>query len=223
MEKQRKIQIVLVADGYTDEPWDGCFSSDSTVKQENGVDLQVRNLRIGDKVQVMTQDGKIGFSEVMMFADYKPSVPHVSHILIETEKPAKRLTLTPSHLIFTSNSMGTYLTAKQARSVSPGEFVLASLDGELVPSRVRRVSAVKLTGMVAPVTLEGNIIVDGVLSSCYAMINDHQVAHMAFGPLRLVHNYALTAWSTDRIQHGMHWYPQFLMKINRALGILELS
>ena len=195
------------------------------MKLENGADLQVRNLKIGDRVQVMTQDGAIGYSEVIVFADYKPDIPMTSHILIETEKPEKKITLTPSHLIFTSNSSGTQLTAKQALRVSSGEFVLVSLDGKLVPSRVTRVSVVKLTGMVAPVTMEGNIIVDGVLSSCYAMINDHGIAHLAFGPLRLLRNYASKVWNTDLtvIQQGMHWYPQLLIKINRALGLCALS
>ena len=193
------------------------------MKLENGTDLQVRNLKIGNKVQVMTQDGKIGYSEVMVFADYKPDIPNASHILIETEKPEKKIALTPSHLIFTSNSSGTQFTAKQALTVSPGEFVLVSLDGELIPSQVTRVSVVRLTGMVAPVTMEGNIIVDGVLSSCYAMINDHELAHLAFGPLRLVRKYTSNMTDLAVIQQGMHWYSQLLITINRALGLYALS
>ncbi|KAL9967466.1 hypothetical protein ACROYT_G025688 [Oculina patagonica] len=224
-ESRSHIHASVREDGFSKEPWDGCFSSDSTVKLENGVDLQVRNLRVGDLVQVMTQEGTIGLSEVAMFADYKPDIPHASHVLIETEKPAKQITLTPSHLIFTSNSTGMQLQSKHAGKVLPGEFLLVSLDGALVPSQVKRVSLVKRTGMVAPVTMEGNIIVDGVLSSCYAMITDHKIAHMVFGPLRLVHNYGSNLWNTDRlsVQQGKHWYPELLMTINKALGLFELS
>ncbi|KAJ7371299.1 hypothetical protein OS493_026943 [Desmophyllum pertusum] len=223
-ESRSHIHASVREDGYSDEPWEGCFSSDSTVKLQKGVDLQVRNLQIGDMVQVMTQEGQIGYSEVVMFADYKPDIPHASHVLIETGTPSKQITLTSSHLIFTSNSTGTRLYSKQAGNVWPGEFLLVSSHGELVPSRVKRVSLVKRTGMVAPVTMHGNIIVDGVLSSCYAMITDHEVAHMVFGPLRIVHNYASSLWSTDwTVQQGMHWYPRILMKINQALGLFELS
>lgn len=214
-----------VSDGFSDKPWDGCFSSDSTVKLQNGVDLQVRNLKVGDFVQVMTQQGKTGFSEVVMFADYKPEIPNALHVLIETKKPAKKITLTPSHLIFTSNSTGTRLHSKHAGSVLPGDFLLVSSGDGLVPSQVKRVSLVKRTGMVAPVTMEGNVIVDGVLSSCYAMITDHEIAHMVFGPLRLLHNYTPSSWSTGRmnVQQGMHWYPEFLMTVNKALGLVKLS
>ena len=219
------IFFVSVLDGFSDKPWDGCFSSDSTVKLQNGVDLKVRNLKVGDFVQVMTRQGKIGFSEVVMFADYKPDIPHALHVLIETKEPAKRLTITPSHLIFTSNSTGTQLHSKHAGSVMPGDFLLVSADGELVPSQVKRVSLVKRTGMVAPVTMEGNVIVDDVLSSCYAMISNHEIAHMVFGPLRLVHNYAPSLWNTGGlyVQQGLHWYPELLMTINRAFGLVKLS
>ena len=89
-------------DGYAEGAWDGCFSADSTVKLDSDVDLQLRDLEIGDKVQVMSREGKIGFSEVMIFAVYKPNVTKVPYILTETEKPSKKLSRTSSHLIFTS-------------------------------------------------------------------------------------------------------------------------
>ena len=38
-------------------------------------------------------------------------------------------------------------------------------------------------GAFTPVTVEGNVIVDGVLASCYASV-DHDSAHIAMAPLR---------------------------------------
>ena len=37
-------------------------------------------------------------------------------------------------------------------------------------------------GAFTPVTIEGNILVDGVLASCYAGVN-HDLAHIAMKPL----------------------------------------
>lgn len=224
-QKRTHIHASVREDGYKDDAWNGCFSSESTVKMENGADLPVRNLQIGDIVQVMTEEGKIGYSEVVLFADYKPDIPRASHVLIETENPAKQITLTPSHLIFTtSNSSESRLKSKQAGKVLPGEFLQVSTQGTLVSSLVRKVSIVKRTGMVAPVTMQGNVIVDGVLCSCYAMITDHEIAHMVFSPLRLARSFAWNLWSMDiSIQEGMHWYPGLLMQINTALGLYELS
>ena len=73
----------------------------------------------------------------------------------------------------------------------PGEIVLVSNGSELVSSLVRSVSLVERTGMIAPVTIQGNLIVNEVLSSCYAKIMDHDVAHMAFAPLKLAHTCAV--------------------------------
>ena len=40
-----------------------------------------------------------------------------------------------------------------------------------------------LTGAFTPVTMEGNIVVDGVLASCYAVV-DHDLAHIGMTPMR---------------------------------------
>lgn len=197
------------------------------MRLENGAVLRVDRLKISDRVQVMMQDGTIGYSEVIMFADYLPNIPKVSHILIETENPVRKVTMTPSHIIFTrGDSLGSKLIAKQASMVSAGEFLLISIDAKrLVPSLVANVSVVEKTGMIAPVTMEGNIIVDGVLSSCYARIDDHRSAHLAFAPMRIAYNYGFRAWNKtfSAIQQGMHWYPKLLIQINNALGIHKLS
>lgn len=39
-------------------------------------------------------------------------------------------------------------------------------------------------GVYAPLTREGNIVVNSVIASCYALINDHELAHIAFAPFR---------------------------------------
>ena len=39
-------------------------------------------------------------------------------------------------------------------------------------------------GAYVPLTSEGNIIVDGVLASCYAHSPDHNLAHFGMTPLR---------------------------------------
>ena len=41
-----------------------------------------------------------------------------------------------------------------------------------------------IPGAYVPVTMDGNIMVDGVLASCYAF-SDHNMAHMGLTPLRL--------------------------------------
>ena len=40
-------------------------------------------------------------------------------------------------------------------------------------------------GAYVPVTMEGNIIVNGVLASCYG-ITDHDLAHILISPMRFI-------------------------------------
>ena len=40
-----------------------------------------------------------------------------------------------------------------------------------------------IAGAYTPLTMEGNLIVDGILASCYAFF-DHDVAHFGMAPLR---------------------------------------
>ena len=39
-------------------------------------------------------------------------------------------------------------------------------------------------GAYAPVTMEGNIMVDGVLASCYALVSNHDLVLLVMKPLR---------------------------------------
>ena len=39
-------------------------------------------------------------------------------------------------------------------------------------------------GAYTPVTMDGNIMVDGILASCYASFPNHDLAHIGMTPLR---------------------------------------
>lgn len=62
-------------------------------------------------------------------------------------------------------------------------------DGETTPTTIRfdqivSVNYVTRKGIYAPLTREGNIVVNSVVASCYAVISDHELAHMSFAPVR---------------------------------------
>ena len=74
--------------------------------------------------------------------------------------------------------------------------MLIDRDGRLAPATVTRVSLATEKGVFAPLTDSGNLVVDGVLASAYAVVNSQTVAHAAFGPVR---------WWNNVKQNARHW------------------
>jgi len=58
----------------------------------------------------------------------------------------------------------------------------------VVIETVTNITWKELKGVYAPATFCGNIVVDGVLASCYSeyeLACNHKIAHIAFSPLRM--------------------------------------
>ena len=54
----------------------------------------------------------------------------------------------------------------------------------VIPANVVKMSSFNIQGAHVPLTMEGNIVVDRVLASCYADF-DHDLAHFTMKPIQL--------------------------------------
>ncbi len=101
-----------------------------------------------------------------------------------------------------------------AGDVRPGDRVLVRSSGgaSLRPARVASVSLGRRRGVYAPLTARGNLVVDGVAASCYAVVDSQAVAHAAFWP------YRAARWAeglfVDAVEDpplkGVNWYASWL-------------
>ncbi|XP_030631053.1 tiggy-winkle hedgehog protein [Chanos chanos] len=217
----------------------GCFPGSSTVLLADGRTKFIKDLKVGDKVLAADDEGNIAYSDFIMFMDQDPDTRRQFYV-IETAEPERKITLTAAHLVFVRNASEVFgMTAKFASNVKPGHevFVLNGKQGNLKTVKVERISTVEYAGSYAPVTAHGTIVVDQVLASCYAVIEDHKLAHLAFLPTRL--SYGLTTWffperdsNTTFREDGLHWYSKMLFHIGswvldsdifHPLGISNLS
>lgn len=191
----------------------GCFPETASVRLEGGRTKTMKELQIGDKIASMDSSGRLVYSKVVTFLDIKPNISN-AFITIQTKNPAAEVAITESHLIYRLNKHSLMETALFARDLKVGDFVYVRHGTDSEKFTAGRVAGIKWNrskGAYAPLTETGNVVVDDVLCSCYAVISDQRVAHWSFAPLRFVE--WLFPGIAPQNSSGMHWYARALYKI----------
>ncbi|XP_021244809.1 sonic hedgehog protein [Numida meleagris] len=206
----------------------GCFPGSATVHLEHGGTKLVKDLSPGDRVLAADADGQLLYSDFLTFLDREDGSRKLFYV-IETRQPRARLLLTAAHLLFVApqhnQSEATGPTSGQAlfaSNVRPGQrvYVLGEGGRQLLPAAVHSVSLrEEASGAYAPLTAQGTILINRVLASCYAVIEEHGWAHWAFAPFRLAQG-LLAALCPDgaiptaaTTTTGIHWYSRLLYRI----------
>ncbi|XP_048868338.1 sonic hedgehog protein A-like isoform X1 [Brienomyrus brachyistius] len=202
----------------------GCFPGTAFVSLEDGRQKPIRDLRVGDKVLSADSQGNLVYSDFIMFMDQDVNTSRVFYV-IETQKPTRRLTLTAAHLLFVLDNRTDLfggMRATFASSVKPGQmvWVVDDLQAQLKAVTVQRIYTEEHRSSFAPVTEQGTIVVDQVLASCYAVIEDHAWAHWAFAPVRWSYRFVSFlfpiggATTNDVLKSdGIHWFSKLLYQI----------
>lgn len=219
----------------------GCFPGDAQVFLEGGGTKQMRHLLPGDRVlSSSTKDGHTSllYSPVISFLDRQPNIMKTFYI-IGTDA-GFNISLTAAHLIFTADCAdggnktkpqetffpsiwtdrgrsGAHLRTVFASQVQPGQCVYTSSEESEPHVRISVVTFVeeqRSTGLYAPLTQHGSIVVNGVLSSCYAAVDSHELSHWAFAPLRFLYS---MLGSSQAQSDGVHWYPRLLHRLGELL------
>ena len=184
-----------------------------------GTKKRLSDLQIGDEVLVVdTATGDLSFSPVITFLDRDPKEKRQFYVI--TTETGQKLTLTPTHLVYSTSGNEviieddlTSFEAVYAKDIQEGDLLLVQTSrGQVRPARVSTVEMRVLTGVYAPLTSMGNLVVDNIVASCYAVVDSQWVAHMAFAPLRLL-NSILPQNNNNRIDDGVHWYANSLYSL----------
>ncbi|XP_070832148.1 indian hedgehog B protein-like [Chaetodon trifascialis] len=199
----------------------GCFPGDAQIVLEGGATKHVRDLHPGDRVLASsTTDGHgpLLYSPVLSFLDRQPNVTKIFYVI--GTNTGLNITLTAAHLIFVTDctgGLGAGLRTVFASEVRPGQCILTSqgkVGSHVSLSIVTSVEEQRRTGLYAPLTQHGSIVVNGVLASCYAAVDNHHLAHWVLAPLRFF--YSLMGPSEPQTG-GLHWYPWLLQRLGQML------
>ncbi|XP_030051108.1 desert hedgehog protein [Microcaecilia unicolor] len=227
-ESKAHIHVSVKADNSVAIRSGGCFPGTAMVTLQNGARKGVADLRYGDWILTSDGTGRLVPTEVLLFLDWDVQL-RMSFIAIQPEGPRQTLILTPSHLVFvasgTANSSEDFNPVFASR-VRVGDLVLVHHEGSRTayPVRVMGVWQEEGQGVYAPLTSHGTLLVNSVLASCYAVMENHQWAHWAFAPLRLLYTIRslLPAWVFGTGNGcppttGVHWYSRFLYRLAEKL------
>lgn len=131
--------------------------------------MKMENLRVGHQVLVMNEaTGQTTFERVDSFIHRRPDIETEFYRL--KTSAGNQLTLSPGHLVPVVDCArpSSPTTLKYAKDAVVGECVLVHRDGQITQSAIQQVEQVTKTGIFAPLTQSGNLVVDDVIASCYS-------------------------------------------------------
>jgi len=197
-------------DGESGTP---CFSAFNNVEVQGKGFVSMDSVMVGDHVRASNDD----FSRVF-------SLAHLDHDLetdflqIYSEGLSKPLEITAMHMVFSSGK------AVRADEVSVGDM----LDN----NKVTEIKSVKRTGVYAPVTESGEIVVSGVRASSYPSFMDnipfdqHKLVHFFLGPRRLMCSYDFGVCEneqhTDGYTNFAHWAIKIVERSNEFITPVQV-
>ncbi len=115
-----------------------------------------------------------------------PTPKAITSFYVLTTASGKTLALSARHYVYllASNPSNAEPVVLQARHARMGHSLLLA-DGSRSP--IVAVTRERRAGLYNPHTLDGNIVVDGVLASCYATV-EPAIAHPVMWPLRALYS-----------------------------------
>jgi len=171
-----------------------CFSETATVEVLNRGVVPMNDLQVGD--YVVTGNTKNPYQLMYAFA-HRETDKSLDYYQIHTEGERHPLQISGEHLLYVANKAG----AVRADSIRVGDVLHARHNTFAAVTNIERILA---KGMYAPLTMDGTIVVDGIVASSYVDIHSksHEFVevggvvfpfsqsdaiHLGMSPLRVAH------------------------------------
>lgn len=134
------------------------------------------------QIQVLSHNSKTGqfeMSPIIYWIHANPA--HEAKFILLSTESGHKLHISDLHLIYVSDCVSANRTVF-AKMVRRGHclFVKNEGDDKLIQSKVIEIEEISKVGIYAPLTENGNIVVNNVLASCYTNFNDVKGQKLAF-------------------------------------------
>ena len=202
----------------------GCFPGTSRVRIEDGRLLPLSQVALGDRVLSFDDStGNLRYDDVISFLHRcEAGTRNTTFVQISVVGGAS-IALTGDHLIYVSNTASADdIRPRFAGKVVRGDYVFYANSSAVVVREVVGVDVIHVEeGLNAPLTSTGNIVIDDVISSCYAEVTSHRLAHLAMAPVRLAYSFArylgleqtMSSLEVSQSDSGIHPYAALLRTV----------
>lgn len=178
----------------SDDP--ACFPSEAKVQLSSGSLIPISNLRVGD--EVLVRSGK--FSKVFLFTHHIDNV--LSKFVRVSTKFNATLSLSPGHYIPVNGQL------KAAQGLQIGDVLtLQNGEADVIISR----DLVVMRGLHNPQTLDGQIVVDGIVASTFTQAIDPSIAMSLLVPVKFLYyiNFMSSRFG-EAFSHGNNLFSSLL-------------
>ncbi|CAF5036644.1 unnamed protein product [Rotaria sp. Silwood1] len=184
-----------------------------------------RSLYIGDLNKKMEKNAvtKKGFAVFDYCFIHLKRNSSFSFLLINIEIDDHRyittsLFISPNHLIFLANDkeVNNAIFASQLHS---GDHIKYVYKNEIILGKIRNIYLTIEEGYCAPFTPSGTIIIDNVLVSNYASVNNHYLAHNVIK----IYRWWIYLFGSNKNNENIHWILKLIERLVQWCGIEKFS
>ncbi|CAF3040445.1 unnamed protein product [Rotaria sp. Silwood2] len=187
-----------------------CFPGSSQIALDDGSFKALSDISIGDRVLVNEhnvyepviafihgeREGLFGFLAI----DVQSTVSNYSSTIF----------ISSHHLMFDFESGN----ARYAKSFHVGDLVQLIENAQTVSGKIIDIRPTKQKGFYAPLTPSGTIVVDGVLCSNYAVVENHALAHKVMG----IYRWWISLAGAPTLSNRLPWILQVMYNVEKNIG-----
>ena len=129
------------------------------------------------------------------------------------------IVLTGNHLIFRTSVADGALESVFADQIEEGDKLVSWKGSKMTEEAVVAVEPVIEKGTWAPLTMEGTLLVDGLLASCYASF-PHDLVDLAFAPVKMFPRMLLDDEESVKVD-GCREVVKLTKKVVTAMGLRQ--
>jgi len=193
----------------------GCFSGTSRVKTERR-EIPIGKLRLGDKVLTYTPEKGAHYTEFLGWLDRAASA---GGEFLKIWTNSSSIVLTGNHVIFRLSAVDGGLESVFADQIEEGDRLVSWKGSGVREESVVAVELAREKGIWTPLTMEGTLLVDGLLASSYASF-PHSTSDLVLAPVKRFPRLLL---DDEESQHedGLRDVVRLMKKMATAVGLRQ--